>query len=321
MLATTAMGANGGGDEVICVRTNNYDDHLDRFIDETLLPTGRRVVLLADEASGPVAAPAHREKVVLDPATQGLHMGTDTMWRCGDYCLYAAIAALPEAGHIWLIEPDVRIHGDDPTALFDGAASSRPRADFVTAWFVTASPEWSWFGTIAPFFPTTCNCMLQLARFSRPFIEALFEARVALSRRFAAEGRASATWPNDEAFIGAIAHARQVRVETLAQHAPGFSTDGSFTFVRPTSGTWLEAAPLDNRIYHPVLFGQSFLNRARHYLNDRVQASRTVEQFIRDVPSPFIQQVMAEMGPELGGAFYDEVKLAANRLARRAAGA
>ncbi len=319
MLATTADGVGGRSDEVICVRTNQYDDHLDRFIDETLLPTGRRVVLLADEGSGPVRSPDHREKIVLHPAEQGLHMGADTMWRCGDYGLYAAIAALPDASHFWLIEPDVRIHGDNPTALFDGADASRPRADFVTAWFVTASPEWSWYGTITPFFPTTCNCMLQLARFSRPFIEALFEARVALSGRFAAEERPSSAWPNDEAFIGAVAHTQNFRVETLAQHAPGFSTDGTFTFLRPTSGTYLHAAPNDDRIYHPVLYGQSFLNRARLYLNERVEANRSVREFIRDLPTPFIGQVMAEVGDEAGLAFYDDVKLGAHRVARRAA--
>lgn len=319
MLATTADGVSARSDEVICVRTNHYDDHLDRFIDATLLPTGRRVVLLADEGAGPVAAPAHREKIVLRPAEQGLHMGADTMWRCGDYCLYAAIAALPEAGHIWLVEPDVRIHGDAPTALFDGAAPSRAQADFVTAWFVTASPEWAWYGTITPFFPTTSNCMLQLARFSRPFIEALFEARVALSRRFEAEGRPSTAWPNDEAFIGAVASTRSFRVETLAQHAPGFSTEGTFTFLRPTSGTYLDTAPLDNRIYHPVLYGQSFLNRARLYLNERTEANRSVREFIRDLPTPFIGQVMAEVGGEAGLAFYDDVKLGAHRVARRAA--
>ncbi len=319
MLAMTADGASGRSDEVICVRTNQYDEHLDRFIDETLIPTGRRVVLLADEGLGPVLAPGHREKIVLNPAEQGLHMGADTMWRCGDYCLYAAIAALPDASHIWLIEPDVRIHGNAPTALFDGVASSRPRADFVTAWFVTASPEWSWYNTITPFFPTTCNCMLQLARFSRPFIQALFEARVALSQRFAAEGRASSTWPNDEAFIGAVAHSQQFRVETLAQHAPGFSTEATFTFLRPTSGTFLNTAPRDNRIYHPVLFGQSFINRARHYLNDRIEGCRSAGELIRDLPSPFLQQVMAEIGSEAGLAFYEDVKLGANRVAKRAA--
>ena len=51
MLATTAMGANGGGDEVICVRTNNYDDHLDRFIDDTLLERlPRRTLVMTDRA-------------------------------------------------------------------------------------------------------------------------------------------------------------------------------------------------------------------------------------------------------------------------------
>lgn len=318
MLATTAPGVIGRSDEVICVRTNHYDDHLDRFIEDILIPTGRRVVLLADERSGSLLCPDNREKIVLHPAEQGLHMGADTMWRCGDYCLYAAIAALPDARYIWLIEPDVRIHGDNPRELFDGVASSRPRADFVTAWFVTASPEWSWYSTITPFFPTTSNCMLQLARFSRPFIEALFEARVAMSQRFAAEERDSATWPNDEAFIGAIAQTRQFRVETLAQHAPRFSTEGTFTFLRPTSGTYLADSPNDDRIYHPVLYGQSFLNRARHYLNDRVAAHRRVDHFIRDLPSPFIQQVMAEMGNEAGLAFYEEVRQAANRVGRRA---
>ena len=321
MLATTADDVTGRGDEVICVRTNQYDDHLHRFIETSLVPTGRRVILLADERAGPIASPAGREKIVLHPETQGLYMSPDAMWRCGDYCLYAAISAVPEARFVWLVEPDVRIHSDDPAALFDGADASRARADFVTAWFVTASPEWSWYSTIAPFYPTTCNCMLQLARFSRPFVEALFEARLALSRRFSEEDRPGAAWPNDEAFIGAVAHARKFRVETLAEHAPGFPTAGTFTFLKPTSGRFLATAPKDNRIYHPVLHEESFRNRARLYLNERIEARRDVEAFIGDFPSAFVEQVMTEIGSDAGAAYYDDIKSAALRIAGRPSGA
>ena len=320
MLATMA---DGGGDrhdgEVIGVRTNTYDDNLHRFIEDTLLPTGRRVVVLVDERTAPVATPPGREKIVLHPEAQGLHVGADAMWRCGDYFLYAAMAALPDMRHLWLIEPDVRIHGRNPTALFDGADPAGSRADFITAWFVTASPGWSWYATITPFYPTTCNCMLQLARFSRPFIAALFAARVALSRRFAVEARAPEAWPNDEAFIGAVAHARGFRVATLKEHAPGFQTEGSFTFLRPTSGTILAEAPTDERIYHPVLFGEPFHRRARLYLHERTAACSDAVQLVGDLPSAFIGQVMAELGSEAGRTFYEDVKDAARRLSWRAA--
>lgn len=320
MLSASVDGGGGSrSDEVLCVRTNRYDEHLDRFIERTLLPTGREVVLLADESGGPVEAPAHRRKIVLHPAETGLYMPPDAGWRCGDYCLYAAVAAMPDARHIWLVEPDVRIHGDTPAALFDGAEPGRPRADFVTAWFVTASPEWSWFATIAPFYPTTSNCMLQLARFSRPFIDALLEARLGLSRRFADEGRPSTAWPNDEAFIGAIAQGGRFRIETLREHAPGFSTDGTFTFIKPTSGRALDGAPTDDRIYHPVLYGQSFLKRARLYLNERIDANRDVDCFMAEFPSAFVSDVMTELGDEAGRAFYDDIKAGALRISRRAA--
>ena len=319
MLSALVDGGGGSGDEVICVRTNHYDAELDRFIENTLLPSGRPVVLLADESAGPLDAPGHRQKIPLHPAAMGLHMPPDAMWRCGDYCLYAAINALPQARYIWLVEPDVRIHSERPATLFDGADPSRPRADFVTAWFVTASPEWSWFATIAPFYPATSNCMLQLARFSRPFVEALLEARLVLSRRFANEGRPSAAWPNDEAFIGAIARGGRFRIETLREHAPGFSTDGTFTFIKPTSGRVLGGVSPDDRIYHPVLYGQSFLRRARLYLNERIEASRDVDRFMAEFPSAFVAEVMAEIGDEAGRAFYDEIKSGALRVARRAA--
>ena len=319
MRAALANGDSGG--EVICIRTNHYNQQLDRFIEDTLLPTGRRVVLLADESTASVASPQHREKIVLHPAEAGLFMSPDAMWRCGDYCLYAAIAALPDARHIWLIEPDVRIHSADPRSLFDGADASQPPADFVTAWFVTASPQWAWYNTITPFYPTTCNCMLQLARFSRPFIEALLEARRALSRRFANEARPASTWPNDESFIGAVAHARQFRVATLAEHAPAFSTDGTFTFLKPTSGQFLHDAPLDNKIYHPVLYGPSFLKRARLYLNERADACRDVSEFMAEFPSAFVSQVMTEIGNEAGIAFYEDIKSGALRVAKRSSAA
>ena len=319
MIPASVDGGGGRSDEVICIRTNHYDEHLDRFIENTLLPTGRTVVLLADESAGPLDAPAHRRKVTLRPAEMGLFMPADAMWRCGDYCLYAALAALPDARHFWLVEPDVRIHGRAPAALFDGADAERARADFVTAWFVTASPEWSWFATVAPFYPKTSNCMLQLARFSRPFVEALLEARLGLSRRFANEGRPAAAWPNDEAFIGAIAGSGRFRVETLRDHAPGFSTDGTFTFIKPTSGHALERIPADERIYHPVLYGHSFMKRARLYLNERIDANRDVDRFLSDFPSAFVAEVIAEVGDEAGRGFYDDIKSGALRIARRAA--
>ncbi len=252
--------------EVIVVRTHYYDPQLDKMVRRLQRTSARRVVVVVDERRSKINIPADLLKIVLDPAADGLPMPSDYGWRCGDYSLYAALKAVPDASHFWLIEPDVRIHSEDPSTFFDGGESTAA-ADLLTAWFVVSSAEWVWHRTIAPFERNVYNCMLQLCRVSRPAVDWLLRERIALGSRFESKSLGLNDWPNDEAFIGAALMRGGFKIATFASHAPSYRTAGIFTFDKPTSARWLEGVAYDRGIYHPVVSGQKFMTRLRDYLN------------------------------------------------------
>jgi hypothetical protein len=253
--------------EIIVLRTHFYDGFVDQMLRDLQTAAQRRVVAVVDERGGAVDVPQDITKIVLNPASLGLVTPADFGWRCGDYALYEAARAVPEASGYWLIEPDVRIHSTGVKAFFDGGAASR-NADFVTAWFGPAEARWQWYATMAPFAERQYNCMMQLCRFSPSAARLLLRERRGLSARFLGEGRALASWPNDEAFVGATLMDFGFNVATFRDHAPGFQTEGSFTFTRPTSARWLDTLPPDDRIYHPVVRGRKFRERLAAYLKE-----------------------------------------------------
>jgi hypothetical protein len=253
--------------EIIVLRTHFYDGFVDRMLRGLATATHRRVVTVVDERAGAVDMPDDIPKIVLNPADIGLVTPPDYGWRCGDYALYEVARAVPEASAYWMIEPDVRIHSANTKAFFDGSQATE-NADFITAWFAPAGPRWQWHATMAPFAERQYHSMMQLCRFSPSAARLLLRERRGLSARFLSEGRALASWPNDEAFVGATLMDFGFNVATFRDHAPGFHTEGSFTFTRPTSARWLETVPPDNRIFHPVVRGQKFRERLAAYLKD-----------------------------------------------------
>ena len=130
--------------EVIVLRTNYYDNTLDKMVRGLKAQTSRRVIAVVDSRTGPIEVPDDISKIVLDPVALGLYAHPEYGWRCGDYALYAALQAVPDISDLWLIEPDVRIHSSNTKAFFDGMEVTKG-ADFVTAWFVMASAEWQWY--------------------------------------------------------------------------------------------------------------------------------------------------------------------------------
>jgi hypothetical protein len=234
----------------------------------------RRLIAVVDQRQGFVEIPDDILKIVLDPERLGLPAHPNYGWLCGDYCLYAALQNIPDAANIWLIEPDVRIHSEQPATFFDGKNETR-EADFITAWFVRASTEWCWHKTMSPFVQNSFNCMLQLCRFSRTAATHLLEERRVLWQRFQQDGLNLDDWPNDEAFVGATLMKHGYKISSFAQHAPAFKTAGIFTFIKPTSGRWIESTSPDNGIYHPVERGAKFLARAEAYLRASIRSEFT----------------------------------------------
>ncbi|MBE7211472.1 MAG: hypothetical protein INR65_10685 [Gluconacetobacter diazotrophicus] len=305
------------GRELIVVRTHFYNHSLDLFVQELETRSGRKVVIAADETNGPVAVPPSVSKVTVSAATAGLPAPPDAMWRCGDYNLYAVAAAHPDTQRFWLVEPDVRIHDEALDRFFDGTAATAA-ADFVTPWFVQASPEWMWFDTMRPFSSRIHNCMLQAARFSRQAIAALEERRREMAEGFGEGKRPLTDWPNDEAFVGATLVEAGMAVATFAEHAPDHRLDGSFTFLKPTSLNWLRRQPADRRLYHPVVEGDKFIKRANLFL-DEVRVGHGGEAALaREFDETFLEQIRAEGGDGAMERF--GIKLRNAALAARRAG-
>ncbi|HEY2132315.1 MAG TPA: FkbM family methyltransferase [Acetobacteraceae bacterium] len=252
--------------DIIVLRTHYYDQFVDQMVRRLQRQTSRSVVAVVDERNGIVAIPGDIRKIAVDPVALGVLAHPDYGWRCGDYGLYAAMLAVPHALNFWLIEPDVRIHSNDPEAFFNGRDASR-NADFVTAWSVEASPSWVWYKSMAPFAERSFHCMLQLCRVSRVASEYLLAERRSLSNRFARAQLAMEDWPNDEAFVATTLVNGGYRIATFHEHAPDFHTKDIFTFTKPTSARWLDGLPPDNGIYHPVERGAKFLDRAKKYLS------------------------------------------------------
>jgi hypothetical protein len=259
----------------------------------------RQVIAVVDEHNAPVDIPSDILKVTLEPAGLGLLVPADYGWRCGDYSLYAALAAAPEASDFWLIEPDVRIHSATPGAFFDGTEATRG-ADFVTGWFVTASAGWLWYNTISPFVPHPFNCMMQLCRVSHAAVARLLQERRILSQRFQQDRLDIRSWPNDEAFVGAKLVEHGFRVVTFKEHAPDFRTAGTFTFTRPTSARWLDSVPPDNGIYHPVEQGERFVARAKAYLDAVARNPAGSDGASPDPDEELKQQLRIESQPDPG---------------------
>jgi hypothetical protein len=297
--------------EIIVVRTNHYDLLLDQFIEKLSSQTDRRIVIAADETKQSVPSPSQFTKVTIDPRHMGLHTTDDMMWRCGDYALYAALEAITDASFFWMIEPDIRIHAADLKPIFDGINGSAG-IDFITPWFVAASPEWAWYSSMKPYSRQIYNCMIQICRMSRKSLDFLLQRRLELGRYFTQTQK----WPNDEAFIGATLKDGGFSVTTLKEHAPDFEVSGTLTFTKPTSANWLKTQAFDQHVYHPVVSGQKFLQRAKAYLEERERCVGSTVELLKEFNNSFINQVQLEAGAQAARDFYNDVQKSLGRLQR-----
>lgn len=249
-----------GDAPVIVIRTNHIDATLRRTAERLGAESGYRVCFAADETGGAIdCAPFPKIALTRESiADLGVLVSADMLWRCGDYCLYAARRQYPTAPFFWLIEPDVEIGGASLRAFFARYETALPR-DFIVGYFGPYAASWPWHRLMAPHAARVYGCLFALLRISGPAVDFLLERRQALTRHFAA-GADAALWPNDESFTATELALGGFACGDLNDPPPAVYHPDSYRFGFPIARSRLDrkGAP---RVYHPVMGGRQLAYR------------------------------------------------------------
>lgn len=122
-------------------------------------------------------------------------------WSNGDYPLYVFRQAFPCYDFYWMLDYDVFFNERDYTPFFARYAANK--ADFLSASFSPASPDWMWAqGTAWAYRPEERRCsFFPVVRFSAKTLPALLERRRELGRRYSAGARSDWRWLGVELFV------------------------------------------------------------------------------------------------------------------------
>jgi hypothetical protein len=243
----------------ILVRTHTADEQVLGFI--ARLSQGGRypVFVLADESRGPLDFGATPKISLTEGGVRAMGLYAEApnlFWRCGDYGLYAARAALPEIDRFWLIEPDVWINLDRPAEFF--ARFEADPADLLAAHYRPAEPGWDWGKTMADGGPVQ-RCLFPLVRVTARALDHLFEERCALGAVFTAEGRDPRFWPNDEVFTATMIVRARLDGRDLNHAGPVYDPE-TFCFWFPSTQAQAAADP-QGFVRHPVLSGDRYFQK------------------------------------------------------------
>jgi hypothetical protein len=250
-------------DTAILVRTHYVDAEVRGLIAALADSSRHPVYALVDESRARVEFGAI-PKISLGaglPAELGLYGECPKLyWRCGDYGLYAARRALPGCTRFWLIEPDVRIRMGRPGAMFDRFDADP--SDLIVSWFAPADPTWDWGRTMDDGGPVW-RCLFPLLRIGASAIDALYEARLEMSARFASEGRDPQFWPNDEVFTATTLMRQGFSCRDLNAESAVYDPQ-TFGYWWPMSDRQVREQGQDGAIYHPVLNGDRYFQKLFH---------------------------------------------------------
>lgn len=276
----------------IALRTHRFETQ-ERLLLEGLAHVGLPLAVVADERGHPVdAEPFPKvEFTVESVARLGLPLHPDMGWLCGDYFPALFAEAFPDAEYVWLIEPDMRFHFNDPRTFF--AAFSGSRADLVAARYDFAPPDWYWLDRMTPFGRPVRRTLFSGVRLSRRAVAAVASARRRLPPNLAAD-----RYPNDEALVATVLGNGRYDCRTYADFGR-FFTSATFSFSKPISGRLLDARRPDGLVYHPVLYGEAFLRKARAFVR-RYPSAKHVDDMHAGV--------LQELGPDAATAFRAECR-------------
>jgi hypothetical protein len=262
---------------VVLLRTHSFEAVTRSFFSRLSAETGHRAVLLADDSARMVYGDCEKigfTRQVYE--SMGLLCPDDFGWRCGDYGLYLARRSFPKASHFWLVEYDVRLavpHLRRFFETFEGA----PDFDLIAPSLSRRYADWPWYSSLANRHDAVYGCLFPLLRVSARAVDYLAERRIRMSATWKRESatKASATWPNDEAFVATELVAGHFRCRDLNGFGREVYNDATFGFGRPIRGETFDALPADGMAYHSVLYGAAYDEKLRRMASQRQKDLKT----------------------------------------------
>jgi hypothetical protein len=242
---------------VLVLRTDRMNERIEAEL-QRLSASGMPILVAADERKAPVDTGRFAKASLSEQSMNrlGLLAHPNAGWLCGDYVLYLAREARPDADEFWLIEPDVRINFDRPGEFFDSFAGVE--ADLLCVRHDVAPASWYWHDRMAPHRSPVYRMLFGMLRISRRAVAHLLPARQKMNNV------PHADYPNDESFVASVLGNDGFTIRTFGE-TRDVVTNRTFSFARPFSGTVMDRSRRDDLVYHAVLYGEDYLRKAQYF--------------------------------------------------------
>ncbi len=252
---------------LIVFRTHFLDQRLLALIESIRSAPDYEVVVAADEIGRTVETYGVPKISMTAAPFDALGLYTelyDMLWRCGDYPLYLARQAYPDAANYWLIEYDVAINRPDPIGFFRDHDVAHTH-DLLSTHFREREPGWHWGDPMQGEYDVVWRSYFPLVRLSGRAIDFLLERRVMASNRIRAIApQFRPEWPIDEVFVACEMHYNGFECADFAELGDCYDRTTFFNdvLVHPD-----QLPPHDGKIYHMVRWDAHYLKAIRPGLN------------------------------------------------------
>ena len=294
---------------IIAIRTIKIDEVVKTVAAQLSTLQGYCVVLCVDECIEEAdARELYKISLSRDRYKEmQLFVEYDTLWRCGDYCLYAILEEFPLVKKIWMIEPDVYMNGD-LAALIKRVDDVGAALDLVVIRFAEANPNAPWQETMTPFSSDVYICQYPLLAITARAVRRMYEARRRMSEHFASQlerdGQIKGMYPNDEAFTATICMNSGYACSDFNALGQTIYNDETFSSVIPRSRKYLSLCRHNNMIYHPVVTGDHFRTKVEFFIDfcrDRVDP-----QHLRGVISSVLDTIGHQIAIEVDYSYAED---------------
>lgn len=261
--------------QVLIVRSHEITENVGHLL-EKAQHLNFPVFLAVDETKTDISSP-YASKVSLNiEKIESLRLPAvpDCFWMLGDYVFYVCRNELPPFDYYWMIEQDVHVNFDNMQRFFDLFANNKE--DFLAPELEKIDPSWwSWTQTMEPFVGQTWRCFFPVTRISGRAIDYLYHRRKStfsyISNRLAKSGHILRV-PNDEAFVASELCEAGFSCSDLKNHCDYLYNRSTFRFRKPFPFKLFAEIDYDDRVYHPVIDSEHFLDRLGrrfHFLAER----------------------------------------------------